>query len=261
VARGFEDIISGSSQPQITKTNLGRVMVYYPPLTVQRNIAAILDKADEVKTAIKELPAILRSLVDSTFLEMFGDPRGCEGPTLANFASVESGNGFPLTFQGEIDNKIPFYKVSDMNLPGNEKYMLSHNNSVSMETVRALRLRIFPPGSVIFPKIGAAIATNKKRITTVDCCVDNNVIGIIPDSTLDSEYLHSLLQFKDLNEFASSSSPPSMRKTDVEGWNIPGHSISEQNVFSEMVVKISQLSDTSPIAEFLQKSIAQELFT
>ena len=49
------------------------------------------------------------------------------------------------------------------------------------ETVRAqLGASIFPAGNTIFPKIGGAIATNKKRLTTQNSCVDNNVMGAIP---------------------------------------------------------------------------------
>ena len=79
---------------------------------------------------------------------------------ISEFAHVESEMVSPLKYQTETDNEIPFYKVSDMNLIGNEKYMLFHNNSVTTQTVEKLKLRVFPTGSVIFP----VNIANKKRL-------------------------------------------------------------------------------------------------
>ena len=51
--RGFNDVISGSAQPQITGQGLTKVEIPLPPLEEQKRIAAILDKADPVKTRLK----------------------------------------------------------------------------------------------------------------------------------------------------------------------------------------------------------------
>lgn len=99
---------------------------------------------------------------------------------ISDVALVQSGSGFPNKYQGQIGRKIAFYKVSDMNIAGNEREMTYENNSITEEVRRELGAFLFPKGSVIFPKIGGAIATNKKRQTTRDCCVDNNVMGVIP---------------------------------------------------------------------------------
>ena len=137
-------------------------------------------------------------------------------------AAVESGYGFPLDYQGKTDEEIPFLKVSDMNLPGNEKAIVCWNHSVSREVLRELKGEAYPKGTIIFPKIGAAIATNKKRILTRDSTYDNNVMGIIPNTEkLLPDYLHTYLLAFDLSRWASESSPPSMRKTTVEAHEIP----------------------------------------
>ena len=85
---------------------------------------------------------------------------------LSQVAFVQSGAGFPERYQGQADCEIPFYKVSDMNLPGNEREMVFENNTISEEVRRELGAFLFPEGSTIFPKIGGAIATNKKRMTS-----------------------------------------------------------------------------------------------
>lgn len=148
---------------------------------------------------------------------------------LGSVATIDSGAGFPVHHQGRTGGEFPFIKVSDMNLPGNERRIESWNNTVSEDVRRELRAKAFPAGSLVFPKIGAAIGTNKKRQLTRPTCVDNNVMAVVPNaSRLDSDYLYFAFLAKDLSDFASASNPPSIRKSDVEGWDIPVPSMSAQ---------------------------------
>lgn len=141
---------------------------------------------------------------------------------IKDVAQVDSGFGFPLDLQGSKDKPYPFLKVSDMNLPGNESRITTQNNTVDAGDLAQMKARTFPVGTIIFPKIGAAIATNKKRILTRESTFDNNVMGIVPDaSKLVPEYLLALLLSFDLSKWASDSQPPSMRKTTVEEHQIP----------------------------------------
>ena len=104
---------------------------------------------------------------------------------------IESGFGFPLAHQCQTTEDFPFLKVSDMNLLGNETKIVSWNNSVSLNTLKQLKAKAFPAGTVMFPKICAEIVTNKKRILTRESTFDNNVMGIVPDSDkLLLRYLH-----------------------------------------------------------------------
>jgi type I restriction enzyme, S subunit len=67
-----------------------------------------------------------------------------------------------------------------MNLPGNEKYITASNNHIDQEAAARMRAKIHPEGTVIFPKIGGAIATNKRRILTKGSAIDNNCLGKLP---------------------------------------------------------------------------------
>ena len=140
---------------------------------------------------------------------------------LGKVCEVISGNGFPLESQGENNGTIPFYKVSDMNTLGNEIYMRDSNNYVSQETVDIKRWNVVAENTVIFPKIGAAIATNKKRMLSVPSLFDNNVMGLVCNGLIIKSYLYYLLQTIDLSIWASDSNPPSIRKTVVEEFEIP----------------------------------------
>lgn len=70
----FKNIISGSAQPQITRTNLNNLKIPVPSLSVQKQIVDILDKAQELIDNRKRQIEYLDDLIESVFYEMFGDP-------------------------------------------------------------------------------------------------------------------------------------------------------------------------------------------
>jgi type I restriction enzyme, S subunit len=63
-ARGLEDAISGSAQPQITRQGLATVKVLLPPLAEQQQIAdkldELLEQVDIIKTRLDLIPKILK---------------------------------------------------------------------------------------------------------------------------------------------------------------------------------------------------------
>lgn len=157
---------------------------------------------------------------------------------LAEVATIDSGAGFPLPYQGTQDAEFPFLKVSDMNLAGNERIIRCWNNSVTDEIRKKLRAKAFPAGSLIFPKIGAAIGTNKKRQLMQPSCVDNNVMAVIPRvDLLEPDFLYYLLLAKNISDFASDSNPPSIRKSDVENWVVRIPSLAEQRRIIDLLTR------------------------
>ena len=70
----FSSVITGVAQPQITRQSLARLQIPLPPLEEQKRIAAILDAADDLRAKRRESLAQLDALLQSTFLDMFGDP-------------------------------------------------------------------------------------------------------------------------------------------------------------------------------------------
>lgn len=71
--RGFNDVISGSAQPQITRENLSKVEVPKINLATQQKIATILDQADAIIQNNRAIVQKYDALTQSLFLDMFGD--------------------------------------------------------------------------------------------------------------------------------------------------------------------------------------------
>jgi hypothetical protein len=128
---------------------------------------------------------------------------------------------FPRQHQGRTGLKYPFVKVSDMNLPENQRAITTAQNWVNDDDVRELRLKIYPVGTIIFPKIGGAIATNKRRFLSLPATFDNNVMGLIPSDKLISDYLFAFMQSFDLTELQAGTSVPAISQRKVEAMRIP----------------------------------------
>jgi restriction endonuclease S subunit len=124
---------------------------------------------------------------------------------------------------------------------------------------------------VIFPKIGGAIATNKKRIATRDCCVDNNVMGVIPRlDKVTPAFLFLFFLGRDLSDFANEAHLPSIRKTVVENWKVSvPRSLDEQTrIASELELLEDQVESLERICaaklaalDELKKSLLRQAFT
>lgn len=120
------------------------------------------------------------------------------------------GSGFPTIHQGVSDKEILFCKVSDMNLPGNEIRILKTIHTVDESTARSIHARIHPSGTVVFPKIGGAIATNKRRILVKPTSIDNNCLGLIPKRGCTTDWLFLVLSAINFAEYQSGTSVPAL---------------------------------------------------
>ena len=135
---------------------------------------------------------------------------------LGEIAKAVGGNGFPKKYQGDKDKGIPFFKVSDMNTNGNEKFMFASNNYVDANGLKEMKAKLHPAGTIIFPKIGGAISTNKKRMLTIDAAFDNNVMGVVPMNEILPEYLYKVFLNLDLYELSNKAALPSITNGTVD---------------------------------------------
>lgn len=173
----------------------------------------------------------------------------------------DSGFTFPKNLQGNKNkNDIPFFKVSDMNLPQNTIKMSMSQNYISE---KILKIKIkgypFPQEATIFPKVGMAIYTNKKRILTIPAVCDNNVMAIwsINENILLNKYLFFYMdEYAVLEDYASSANPPSINQSRLAELTIPLPPIDIQYKIVGEVEKIIQESETihSTIKECSRKN-------
>lgn len=147
-------------------------------------------------------------------------PDGVKYYNLGAIAELRSGWGFPVKEQGNKIAEIPFYKVADMN--NSLIFMGEASNYVTHGTAQKLKCNPAPKGTIIFPKVGATIRTDKKRIIVTDSCYDNNIMGVIAkESIVNSKYLYYYLSKVPLITFAKGEGAvPSISKESLSNFKL-----------------------------------------
>lgn len=165
-------------------------------------------------------------------------PQGWAWVPLGNVGIWATGCGFPKEFQGETGKEFLFCKVSDMNRGGNEDEIQTTENTIDSDTLTILRGKVNPKGTIIFPKIGGAIATHKRRIICKPTVIDNNCSGIQPIGLTANRWLLLLLQGLDLTKYQSGTSVPAVSQSSLDPIRIGLPPIAEQH---RIVAKVDEL--------------------
>ena len=175
-------------------------------------------------------------------MEQFGDqtenPFGLPVMTLGETCSFYSGTGFPNKYQGNTSGTYPFFKVGDIsrNVQEGNIRLVDAENYVEPDVVKVIKGTIIPKGTVVFAKIGEALRLNRRAVTTRECLVDNNAMGIRPNSSmLTEEYFLQFMLGLDMNKYSAATALPSVRKSTLEKVEILVPDTEAQNRFCELV--------------------------
>jgi type I restriction enzyme S subunit len=185
---------------------------------------------------------------------------------LGEVAEAKGGNSFPLKYQGDTKGKYPFFKVADMNNLGNEIYMVKYNHSIGEEVLFKLKAKAFPKDTIIFPKVGGAVHTNKKRILTKDSLVDNNIMCVIPlTKFLYPFYAFCFFQNFDLKSICNPGPLPSINSSSVRDLLLPLPPFPEQRAIAHILQTVQvakeKIEGVIQAAKELKKSFLKYLFS
>lgn len=136
---------------------------------------------------------------------------------LGEYVSITSGEA-----PSKFDKGTELYvKVDDLNY--NDKYVVDTQNKVAEHST----VKRVTKGSVVFPKRGAAIMTNKVRIMGIDSYMDTNMMALTSEK-LDSEFLYNIISKEGLYKIADTSTIPQINNKHVEPYEVTIPSLAEQ---------------------------------
>ena len=179
-------------------------------------------------------------------------PRGWVWTTVGSIGLIASGKTPKGINDLDLEGEIPFYKVSDMNKLGNEKFMRAAEITFNDGEIERLGIHVRKQGTVIFPKAGGAIATNKKRILSCPSAYDLNIMGVLP-YIVPTDFVYQWLLSIDLTALSYGSNVPQINHKDIESLLIPLPPLSEQqSIVSEVERRLS-------VADEVEKTVKTEL--
>ena len=163
---------------------------------------------------------------------------------LGNLVEIRSG----VSPSGAIDEEgaYPFYKVEQLN-----------NCYLELgETPYSTRNPAIPANSIIFPKRGAAIMTNKVRLTSYPCQLDTNLmaLSIKNNEETDYKFLFYFIERCNLSKIADTSTIPQINNIHINPLRISIPLIREQKKISALLMELDQRIETQrKIIEDLKK--------
>jgi len=215
--------------------------------SVDELIAAQARKLDALKTHKKGLMQQLFPREGETqprlrFPEFQNAGEWSEG-CIADIGTVLQGYGFPERHQGLKNGDYPFYKVSDISksLAAGKVFIEESVNYINESLLKELRAKPIPEGTTVFAKIGEAIRSNKRAITTVPCLIDNNAAGVkrIKGKATDF-FIYLVMEQISLIEHAGGV-VPAVNKSAIEAIPVKFPEIDEQQRIADCLTTLDDL--------------------
>lgn len=268
----LDDFTTRTSIAHLTREKLLKLPVKTPPLPEQRKIAQILSTWDKAIVTTEKLIAASQQQKRALMQQLLtGKKRFAEfseewkNGCLEDLCIFKGGSAFKEIYQGEVRGELPFIKVSDMNLPNNSKYIVSSNNWISLDISKKIKAKIFPEGSVVFAKVGAALLLNRRRILVKDTLIDNNMMAAMPSNSCITEYLYQFMLMIDFAKLVQEGAIPSINQSDLNKFKISYPEIKEQQKIAAVLTTADQEIDAlqSKLVHLKQekKALMQQLLT
>jgi type I restriction enzyme S subunit len=177
-----------------------------PPPDEQRRIVDLVATIDDQVRCLDREEVALRSVRNRWALRA----TDVEVVRIGDVSEVSQGRGLPKAVQGQETGNVSWFKIADMTTVGNADGYVRAKTRLSKEEVQALGGTVIPVGAVVFPRVGEAVKTEKKRILDVPAAVDENHLVLTPKSGVAAEYLLAAIEALRLSDLVRTGAVPSL---------------------------------------------------
>ena len=246
----LEHIAPSTTIAIVNKSRFESLEIPLPPLAEQQRIAAILDQADALRTKRRAALAKLDTLLQATFLDMFGDPvtnpMGWEVVKLSEISDVDNG---VTKSSGRIRDKktvtLPYMRVANVQdgkiLTGIEDVKFIE---ILLEDAEKYLLR---SGDILLTEGGDPDKLGRGGIWKgeIDPCIhQNHIFRVrISDNNFLPEYLSALIgswygKKYFLKAAKQTTGIATINKTQLQAFPVQRANIDIQYKFSQFVKKL-----------------------
>jgi type I restriction enzyme S subunit len=169
----------GSTQIHIRTPVFQELKIPLPPIAQQKRIAAILDKAEELRGLRRQALGALNAIAQSIFLEMFGDPatnpKGWDKGFLGDIA-IFVGGGTPKRERPEyFEGSICWATSKDMK----NEFLDDTQEYITPQAIEQSATNLVPIGTILIVVKSKILAHSLPvAITRVPTCFGQDIKGI-----------------------------------------------------------------------------------
>lgn len=266
---------AGNTQKFLGLSKIREFTFFTPTTEEQIRIATFFKQLDDTVALhqrqldnYKQLKQILMKKIFNQEIQ-FKDNSGNDYPVwekkkLKDLGKFYSGTGFNDKYQGYLDLSIPFFKVSDMNISSNSKYMVESNNTVDDDICREMKINKIKGPAILFAKVGAAIYKERKRIVHNAFLMDNNMMALAINNSVDIEFAYYLCQSLNFSKYAQIGALPSYNASDIGSLNCKLPTIPEQEkiaiFLSTVDQKVNQAEQKVELLKEQKRGLMQLMF-
>jgi type I restriction enzyme M protein len=154
-----------------------------------------------------------------------------EHPTarVGDVAEVAAGNSAPQGEKYFVDGQHPFFRTADVGRVKVSINLTESGDRINDLCLKEHRLRLFPKGTILFPKSGASTFLNHRAMLGVAGYVSSHLACIVADETkVLPAYLFWLLTKVDARTLSDNDGYPSLRLEQIGDLEIPLPPLEEQ---------------------------------
>ena len=186
-------LAAGANINNLKNEHLDNLQIPLPPLAEQKRIAAILDAADALRAKRRESLEQLDTLLQSTFLEMFGDPvtnpMGWDKGPITTLGSLDRGKSThrPRNEPSLIGGDHPLIQTGDISR--SDGFIRSHSSTYSDKGLA--QSKIWDSGTLCIT-IAANIADT--ALLTYPACFPDSVVGFVAKKASSAIFVQGVLR-------------------------------------------------------------------
>ena len=252
----------------IKLSHLTDIKIPLPPITEQKRIAAILDKADTIRREREKAIQLADEFLRSVFLDMFGDPvvnpKGWRQVKIKEMCAVKTGNTPSRNVPEYYGDDIEWIKSDNINTPYH--YLTKAEEKLSKEGRKVGR--VVPANSTLVTCIaGSFDCIGNAALADRSVSFNQQINAITPSDDIDPYFLYiQILIAKRLIQAASTNSMKGMvSKSRLENIMLvkPPFKLQKKfgNIFKKFITTNDNLIQNHKNSDYLFNSLSQNAFS
>lgn len=255
--------------PGISRADIEKEQIPFPPLPEQQRIVAILRQADELRHLRREADEKTKQLIKSIFYDMFGDPnpqrndRGWPEVTIGSQVQIETGGTPPRKQDVFYGGRHAWLRTTELR----DSLIVQAEETLSDAGMQVSNTKTFPVDTVVVAMYGQGQTRGRTGKLAIPAATNQACAAFLPSGELLPNYLWYWFQnsYEDVRNLAQGGNQFNLNLSILKNLLIikPDKDLQEQ--FSKIVDQYLQLQEegvkSANSFDILFASLSAQAFT